>query len=468
MNPLIIKTKRIIISICYNNKLIKISKFLFFYFPLIEERVRVLAYILKKSKHTIVKPLRNGHSLMLDPQKPNDRNINQLLFDVSELKLRDVHTGIQRVLHALSTELAKYNNNKYIFRLVYSDPDGKIRYLKDPTCATVRASLQSQNIDSCVVEVKPGDLFFSADLYMHFPFSALQSLRQKGLRVIWTVHDLFGLTIPEMLPRSYSLAFSDWYKGVINTADGIVCVSRTIADELVLDLKEKKPSLHNDIYIGYFYHGANINSVSHYTIKSNEANNINFKEYPIFLMVGTLEPRKGHIPALGAFDILWKQGVNINLVIVGKEGWRSHELVRKLRRHPERNKRLFWLENASDALLITLYQQSSALLAASFAEGFGLPLIEAAYYGLPIIARDIPVFREVAGEFAYYFPNTGSADLASSIRQWLALNAEGKAPPSKGMPYLTWEQSTQQLLSVILENNWYTVYHPTDTSPTHG
>ena len=100
--------------------------------------------------------------------------------------------------------------------------------------------------------------------------------------------------------------------------------------------------------------------------------------------------------------------------------------------------------------------------------GFGLPLIEAAHYGLPIIARDIPVFHEVAGDFAFYFPNTDSAALADCLCHWLQLHAEGKAPSSEGMPYLTWAQSTQQLLKVILENDWYTTYQPADAREITG
>jgi glycosyltransferase involved in cell wall biosynthesis len=99
-------------------------------------------------------------------------------------------------------------------------------------------------------------------------------------------------------------------------------------------------------------------------------------------------------------------------VIVGKETWKHlpdserrtlPETVRKLKEHPELNKRLFWLEDASDEYLQEIYKVSTCLLAASEAEGFGLPLIEAARYKLPIIARDTPIFREVAGEWAFYF-----------------------------------------------------------------
>lgn len=88
--------------------------------------------------------------------------------------------------------------------------------------------------------------------------------------------------------------------------------------------------------------------------------------------------------------------------------------------------------------------------------------VETLGIGLPIIARDIPVFHEVAVDFAFYFPNTDSAALADSLRQWLQLHAGGKTPQSKDMPYLTWAHSTRQLLHVILENDWYTMYRPVE------
>jgi len=56
------------------------------------------------------------------------------------------------------------------------------------------------------------------------------------------------------------------------------------------------------------------------------------------------------------------------------------------------------------------------------------------------------VFREVAGEYAFFFSGLESQALTDAIKQWLALNAEGKAPQSVAMPWLTWEQSTKQLI----------------------
>jgi glycosyltransferase involved in cell wall biosynthesis len=88
---------------------------------------------------------------------------------------------------------------------------------------------------------------------------------------------------------------------------------------------------------------------------------------------------------------------------------------------------------------------------ASEGEGFGLPLIEAAKHKLPIIARDIPVYKEVASQYAYYFTNdTDPQTLAKSIEEWLNLYKENKHPKSDGMQYLTWKENVKRLLEVIL------------------
>jgi hypothetical protein len=173
-------------------------------------------------------------------------------------------------------------------------------------------------------------------------------------------------------------------------------------------------------------------------------------------VVGTIEPRKAHAQTLAAFDALWKEKVDVNIVIVGKLGWMVDKLIDALRSHPERNRRLFWLAGITDEYLERVYASSVCLIAASEGEGFGLPLIEAAQHGLPIIARDIPVFREVAGPHAYYFSGREPAALAAAVKYWLILNQTGSAPRSTEIGRSTWAESTNQLLEVITENRWMT------------
>ena len=166
-------------------------------------------------------------------------------------------------------------------------------------------------------------------------------------------------------------------------------------------------------------------------------------------MVSTLAPHKGHKQVLDAFELLWSAGAELNLVIVGKEGWRVEELVKRLRNHSELNKRLFWLEGISDEFLLKVYSTSTCLIAASYGEGFGLPLIEAAQYKLPIIARDIPIFHEVASNYAYYFKAKEPHELMRSILCWLDLHRNNNHPKSENMPWLTWRESANQLIKTL-------------------
>ncbi len=86
-----------------------------------------------------------------------------------------------------------------------------------------------------------------------------------------------------------------------------------------------------------------------------------------------------------------------------------------------------------------MYSQSSALIFASLGEGFGLPLIEAAQKKLPVIIRDIPVFKEIAQEHAWYFSGEAPADIAKAVEDWLALYEQNAHPRSENINWLTSE-----------------------------
>ena len=68
-----------------------------------------------------------------------------------------------------------------------------------------------------------------------------------------------------------------------------------------------------------------------------------------FLSVGTLEPRKAYPLAIDAFEQLWAAGQEVRYVIVGRPGWNTQALQRRLRQHSEYGRRLLWLDDAEDA-----------------------------------------------------------------------------------------------------------------------
>jgi glycosyltransferase involved in cell wall biosynthesis len=181
-------------------------------------------------------------------------------------------------------------------------------------------------------------------------------------------------------------------------------------------------------------------------------------------MVGTLEPRKGHEQALDAFDMLWQSGVDVNLVFVGKEGWLVDRLLARISGHPERGRRLHWLEGISDEYLRRIYEASSCLLLPSEGEGFGLPVIEALRHGTPVLARDLPVTREIAGADAAYFSGHDGASLASAVRAWL----DGPPRPRSEPDWIktrTWKRSAKALSDLLFGAGVASVEHVLGAEP---
>ena len=286
--------------------------------------------------------------------------------------------------------------------------------------------------------------------------------RNLGVKIFFLVHDLLPVRMPNMFPPGADAGHAEWLRAIANF-DGAIGVTKAVADDLSVYLGEKNLTAgqRRGFKVAWSHHGADISSAAPSKGLPDDTKRVLgvLKSRPTFLMVGTVEPRKGYLQTLEAFSLLWDQGCEANLVIVGREGWVGlpdearrtiPETVRRLRNHPELGKRLIWLEGVSDEYLEEIYSACNCLIAASEGEGFGLPLIEAAQHKLPIIARDIPVFREVASEYAYYFDADTPADLAGVIKAWLQMFELGLHPKSNDMPWLTWVESARHLCEVLV------------------
>lgn len=377
-----------------------------------------------------------------------------LYVDISQLVVTDAGTGIQRVVRHVVAELLGAVPEGFRVEPVYLHAGDVFRYARSYVGSRFHNTTTLPG-DS-PVDFRQGDIFLGLDLAAHLVpdhKNAFVRMRSLGVKVTFVVYDMLPLVRPDCFDPPGLPTFRAWYETIAEVADGIVAISRTVADEFKRWLPQAAPARTASLRLGWFHLGADLaKGVSEAANPSALPSGLDSQ--PTLLMVGTVEPRKGHGQALAAFEELWRRGVPVNLVIVGKQGWHVEKLASRLRHSPQLGKRLFWLEKASDNELIAMYHAASALLAASEGEGFGLPLIEAAQYGLPIVARDLPVFREVAGGHAFYFSGFDAEPLADAIQHWVDLHAQERAPESQSMPWLTWEQSAAQLVDVVVNDGW--------------
>jgi glycosyltransferase involved in cell wall biosynthesis len=404
-------------------------------------------------KHLPNQSLNTDLAATIGKALPEKTPVRQLFVDVSVVAREDLRTGVQRVVRSILGQLFKAETPGVRVEPVYTSPgpDGFL-YARDFT----QRFLGSENpiLPDEPIEVGPGDIFLGLDLHTDGITAHernLRDLRRRGVKIVFVVHDLLPVTHPQWFPKVEEQAFQEWLE-TITSFDGAICVSQATADDLRSWMQRNRERQPYPFQINVVHNGGDIESSAPTTGRPPDAEVVleRIGAAPSFLMVGTVEPRKGVEQALDAFEELWAQDYDVNLLVVGKQGWDVERLASRMRRHPEQGNRFFWITEASDEYLEHLYARSTCLLAASEAEGFGLPLIEAAKNGLPILARDIPVFREVAGGFADYFHAGKPKEFSQKILEWINRFREDKHTKSNGLPYCKWKEVGDSYIKILL------------------
>ncbi|HJU08959.1 MAG TPA: glycosyltransferase family 1 protein [Rhodanobacteraceae bacterium] len=387
---------------------------------------------------------------------PRERDgIPRFYVDATEVILREGRTGIQRVVRGILRSLSESPPAGYNVEPVYAAPGQSYR----AAMASADGRLV-RGTSPLAIEIRPGDVFLGLDHAMEAVVehaSEFEAVKKDGARFYFLCNDTLPLSRPDWFPPQVHELFKAWLTTIARVGDGIICISRATESELRRWLDELQIQRETPLLLGHFHLGADIATPAreNHTWSAEQRSALkHLGNIPSFLLVGTLEPRKGHAQALEAFELLWQRGQQVALVLVGFQGWMTEVTARRIRHHDEFNHRLFWFMGADDEFLEELYRKCTALLAPSEGEGFGLPLIEAARHGLPILCRDIPVFREVAGEHATYFSGFDPQPLANAIRDWLKQRARDGVAESNRMRWLTWGQSARQLLDVLLGGQW--------------
>lgn len=274
---------------------------------------------------------------------------------------------------------------------------------------------------------------------------ALDFLRKSGCKVVTFIHDLIPYSHPSLCDDGVVKVFNSRIKDILFTSTGILTNSdytkSCVSEYLNADGDSKKPT--HTIPLGY-----ELDLVKNDFYVRNDLK-VFLDKTITFISVGTLEPRKNYSLLLDAMDVLWENGSQAKLCIIGKYGWKCEALVSRIHDHAEYNKKLIWFSNLSDSELEYSYSHAVALVFPSIIEGFGLPLIEALSRGCPVLASDIPIFHEIGGDYCLYFP-LGRADVLSQLLAQIV--QEGKVSTEGSIDTFTWpdwKKATSVLFSKI-------------------
>ncbi|PCH65487.1 MAG: glycosyl transferase, partial [Rhodobacteraceae bacterium] len=139
---------------------------------------------------------------------------------------------------------------------------------------------------------------------------------------------------------------------------------------------------------------------------------------PYFVILGTIEPRKGHDLLLDIWDDLERETDAPTLLIIGRRGWNNEPVFTRLDARANQGA-VKELSGLPDGVVTALLAGSRGLLFPSHAEGFGLPPVEAATLGVPIISSDLPVIREILADIPVYVSATERYQWQQAIKSLL-------------------------------------------------
>lgn len=218
------------------------------------------------------------------------------------------------------------------------------------------------------------------------------NIKKYQLKAIFFIHDLIPIEYPEYSRigekqkhiNRLNTAIKSGYKIIVNSKDTSKKLS-VYAQKNSLDLPEIV--------------------VSHLGIKEfipKESSQPLVEHY--FIMIGTIEARKNHLIILNVLrEIIKEFGEKApKLVIIGRRGWECENVIDMLERCDALQPYVLEIPKCNDTQLAEYLFGAQALLMPSFAEGYGIPVLEAISHKIPVIASDLNVFREIAGNIPEY------------------------------------------------------------------
>jgi glycosyltransferase involved in cell wall biosynthesis len=217
-------------------------------------------------------------------------------------------------------------------------------------------------------------------------------IRRSKVRPIYMVHDLIPLTHPEYCRPGEGDRHGARMATMLETGAGIIANSRATLDTLAGWANARALPIPPALvaWLG--------------TEPLPSGSDTSPLDGPYFVTLGTIEGRKNHLLLLNIWRTLAERlgPATPKLVVIGQRGWEASQATAMLDRCTALRDHVVEISGCDDGVLARYLTHAAALLFPSFVEGYGMPLTEALAMGTPVIASDLTVFRELAGDIPCY------------------------------------------------------------------
>lgn len=265
--------------------------------------------------------------------------------------------------------------------------------------------------------------------------------RTGKVPAIVTIHDLAYITHPAFAPAGLRDYLNTVVPSVVERSARVAVVSDATKLDVIDRLKVDPAKI---VVIGNGVDGRFFSPPALSTAQRTA-----FGLPPRYLlMVGTLEPRKNHLNAFRALDLL-PTADRMPMVVAGRRGWEYEPIMDEAICRAGSGQVLL-LDYVPDELLPSLYASAAVVVYPSWTEGFGLPVLEAMAAGTPVVTSTAPALREVGGDTVWYADAASPESIATAIGDALGRTASDMIERAQARATeFTWERSGQALATLL-------------------
>ena len=234
-------------------------------------------------------------------------------------------------------------------------------------------------------------------------------LRQRGVKLVFMVHDVIPITHPEFCRPNEKAKHHRRIDNMLSLGYGIIANSQSTLNTLHTEAEKLNVEMPRAT-VAHLAPGFMPSSFGEPVIKQ-----------PYFVVLGTIEPRKNH----NLLFRVWRRLVEDmgehapKLVLIGRRGWECENAVDILERSETLRGVLIEKSDCSDAELSNYLRHAQAMLFPTLVEGYGMPIIESLMIGTPVIATNLPVFHEIAGDIPDYLDALDGLGWLAQIKAYM-------------------------------------------------